>query len=237
VGSRPFSATTLPRIEPPATIYRKEVMDASRMQFGAPREEIEAALFKEFMDSAPSEPEPKKKSYKPSDNRPPLREGSSSSAPKIQPREELRLPAGNHDRAPRTVPEPKVKTAQDLKDILRTMQASAAPKKSNDSAAKGNNLHSQTNQKLGNPESSLKGALADVLKKHAPTSHQEQEVEQKEQKDLKEEKQPTPQSAPPKARPQESEPEPSQQQPQQKNANTQTPFEVPEEVLRSIFKD
>ncbi len=44
IGSQPFSATTLPPIEPSEISYRDCVIDASRKQFAKPRAEIEAAV-------------------------------------------------------------------------------------------------------------------------------------------------------------------------------------------------
>ncbi|HWU24561.1 MAG TPA: type IV secretion system DNA-binding domain-containing protein, partial [Candidatus Paceibacterota bacterium] len=61
VGSRPFSAVTLPPIEPPKISYREEVIANSRAQFGAPREKIESAIFAELAEmQAAAEPAPKK---------------------------------------------------------------------------------------------------------------------------------------------------------------------------------
>ncbi len=44
VGSRPFSAVTIPPIEPPSHEYMQEVINASRTQFGRPRDEVESAI-------------------------------------------------------------------------------------------------------------------------------------------------------------------------------------------------
>ncbi len=44
VGSRPFSAITIPPIEPPPIVYANEVKHTSRTQFGNPREEVEGAI-------------------------------------------------------------------------------------------------------------------------------------------------------------------------------------------------
>lgn len=46
VGSQPFSATTLPRPQIPDRVYTREVIDASRKQFGKPREQVEADIRK-----------------------------------------------------------------------------------------------------------------------------------------------------------------------------------------------
>jgi len=68
VGSRPFSAVTLPPIEAPARSYRPEVIEASRNQFGNIRTGIEEAITTELASTAglngPIEP-PAKKQYGP----------------------------------------------------------------------------------------------------------------------------------------------------------------------------
>src|SRR4029077_6794636 len=48
IGSRPFSAVTLPPIEPPPRTYRSEVIEASRAQFSGNRAEIEGAIYSEL---------------------------------------------------------------------------------------------------------------------------------------------------------------------------------------------
>ena len=50
VGSRPFSATTIPPIEPPAKSLKKEVIEASRQQFGNKRAGIEESILAENDD-------------------------------------------------------------------------------------------------------------------------------------------------------------------------------------------
>jgi hypothetical protein len=69
VGSPPFSASTLPRIEPPRTTYREETITASRNQFGSQRKEIEESIMTELTtvhDEGP--PEPKAKSASKNDS-------------------------------------------------------------------------------------------------------------------------------------------------------------------------
>ena len=55
VGSTPFSAVTIPPIEPPPVSHREEVVAASREQFTAPRAGIEEAIMRELVESAASE--------------------------------------------------------------------------------------------------------------------------------------------------------------------------------------
>ncbi len=55
VGSLPFSAVTIPPIEPPLESYREEVIAASRAQFTAPRAGVEQAIIDELTASMASE--------------------------------------------------------------------------------------------------------------------------------------------------------------------------------------
>ena len=59
VGSRPFSAETIPPIESPAISYRDDVIRNSRDQFGRTRAEIEASVNKRQLEFVPP-PKPKK---------------------------------------------------------------------------------------------------------------------------------------------------------------------------------
>ena len=53
VGSVPFSAETIPPIDPPPVSYRDDVIRSSRAQFGRPRAEMEAVVTKRQQDFAP----------------------------------------------------------------------------------------------------------------------------------------------------------------------------------------
>jgi hypothetical protein len=140
VGSPPFSALTLPPIEPPPRNYRNEVIESSRQSFGKPRTQIEQAIFDELKlteNEALPEPPPKK-AYAP---RPRAEEDRPrQSAPRPERREERTRPT----------PPAQGKTSEDLKAILRTMTAKAPEKKP------------------AGP-TPLKGALADVLKTQTST--------------------------------------------------------------------
>jgi energy-coupling factor transporter ATP-binding protein EcfA2 len=67
IGSRPFSAVTIPPIEPPSRTYREAVIAASRAQFTHPREEVEGLIYAELAsgDMGIPDPEPPKKQYGP----------------------------------------------------------------------------------------------------------------------------------------------------------------------------
>lgn len=53
VGSRPFSAETIPPIDLPPVSYRDDVIRNSRAQFSRPRSEMEASVLKRQQDFAP----------------------------------------------------------------------------------------------------------------------------------------------------------------------------------------
>ena len=111
VGSRPFSAITIPPIEPPPRSFRNEVVETSRRQFAVPRSVVEESLFAELASTAnePVEPAPKKQ-YAP----------ERKPAPRVQ----TSVPKREMPRA-----EPKAKTADELKAILRTMSDGAKKEK------------------------------------------------------------------------------------------------------------
>lgn len=52
IGSRPFSAVTIPPIEAPQRSYRDMVITTSRQQFAAPRAGIEASIMTELQEAA-----------------------------------------------------------------------------------------------------------------------------------------------------------------------------------------
>ncbi|MDR3548051.1 MAG: type IV secretion system DNA-binding domain-containing protein [Candidatus Pacebacteria bacterium] len=166
VGSRPFSAVTIPPIEPPAVVYRKEVIQASRTHFGSQRAAIEQSILDELSVSDSTEmPETTKSEQRASrapyrrtpdarearpprdiETRTPRREAAAPRSDR--PREvHVEAPSEHHDR-PR--PAPPTKSADDLKAILRTMTGSQ--KKAAPAAPKG----------------SLKDALSDALKNPPP---------------------------------------------------------------------
>jgi hypothetical protein len=227
VGSRPFSATTIPPIAPPPVNYRTEVIQASREQFGAKRAAIEESIMAELaVDPTSGPPEPAKpKEYRPaasarkeSDHQHKLEipttphRTASSHAPAThnsqhseQPRPHSPPPRPIQDtRRPREhdAPAPAARTSEDLKSILRKMTTSTERK--------------PESQKSAPPQadkSPLKNVLADVLKK-----------------------------AEVKTPPPESTPSPKPQQPERPVEKSESvpkhaPFEVPEEALKAIFKE
>ncbi len=157
IGSRPFSAVTMPSIEPPARTYRAEVVASSRAQFGSDRRDIEKAIYDELAAAAevPAEPPPRR-------DGPPRSSGPSSREPR---------PCDDRPRsdAPRREAPPQ-RSSEDLKDILRAAVAK-----------QGKVQERKETQKQDN----LKGALADVIGKHAPApapAPEEKSVSEKEEK-------------------------------------------------------
>lgn len=137
VGSRPFSAVTIPPIEPPPVSHRPEVLEMSRTLFASKRADVEEAMFAELALTAAewTPPEPVNR----------FRE-----APRRKPDAQQRPPQQKPKQdAPRR-PEPKAKSAEDLKEILRAMTANAGTEKKKQ----------ETTQK-----ESLKNAIADVAPK------------------------------------------------------------------------
>jgi hypothetical protein len=226
IGSRPFSATTIPPIEPPSRSYRAEVLENSRSQFGAERAGVEQLIFSEL---AASENQAKEaaviaKSQRDAKQLVAKREESYGTRPREvvtlrpdpqpQPRAEQR-PQSQAPRVDRTsqprpdarterpAPPAAGRTADDLKAILRATVA---------------NVEKDKQKKDTGKQSSLKDALRTTI--DAAPKREE--------------------------RPPVSGQQPSQQnhQPRQVSpaspADPMTPkaaFEVPEETLRSLFKD
>ena len=122
-GSRPFSAVTIPPIEAPPRSYRNEVIEMSRKQFATERAKIEELIYNDLAPSldAPPEPAPKKQ-YGPPDRKPAAARAASSEPRREAPRKEA--PRREEPR-----PEPKAKSAEDLKAILRTMTDGAKKEK------------------------------------------------------------------------------------------------------------
>jgi hypothetical protein len=75
VGSRPFSAETIPPIESPSITYRDDVIRSSREQYARPRAEMEAFVMKRQKDFAPPPKSNDRNSREGSSNRFPRRDG------------------------------------------------------------------------------------------------------------------------------------------------------------------
>jgi hypothetical protein len=161
VGSAPFSAVTIPPIEPPPVSHREQVVAASRDQFTAERAGVEHAIIEELAASAASEaPFDARMKKRPVQSVVPAeRERAAPRAPRpFVPREEApRAPKverrGLTPRPALERPAPPTKTPEDLKAILRTMTAKTG---------------AEQQQKKSGQQQSLKGALADVLARSTP---------------------------------------------------------------------
>jgi hypothetical protein len=196
IGSRPFSAVTIPPIEAPPRSWKPEVIASSRQQFGNPRAGVEELIYSELAmtaDEQPAEPAPRKYPPKTGSDRP----RSFDDRPRPQQgggeRRDTRPPAPRREE--RATPVASTRSAEDLKAILRSTMAGAK---------------TEQEKKEKKSEASLKSALADVVKKEVPQPPKQAE-------------------RPPQRndRPQEARPQPKP---------TDSVFEVPEEVLRDIFK-
>jgi len=255
VGSAPFSAITIPPIEPPPVSHKDGVLASSRAQFAVLRANVEGSILAELEASAASEaPQDARMRRKPVSPVPmqrakesggpsnfPQREKERDDAPpnvpmrpvvqeRPQPEREV-APYRGHDivraepqahqlekRTPAFVPRPAVaaKSPDELKAILRTMTAKTS---------------AERDQKQSTQQQSLKGALADVLKKNGqkipenvqevskPVGPQNPAVSAVMPQSVVQEVPPIRQnlSVPP---------------PPKENG----PFEVPEDALRKVFK-
>lgn len=213
VGSAPFSAVTIPPIEPPPMSHRDAIIESSRAQFSSLRSGIEKAIMEELAESlaAPAPVDARMVRFGPPPKRAPsdvkrittaaipVREGgkaqeeSRQPAPRTRPHPDI-LPRDIRKREPSRPtqqPQPRpVQSPEDLKAILRTMTTKTNVEREN--------------KKTENQES-LKGALAGILAKSEP--HTPEEPQKKEQP----------------------------QRPKQADVKKE-PFEVPEDTLRKVLK-
>jgi hypothetical protein len=173
VGSAPFSAVTIPPIEAPAVSYREAILAASREQFTTPRAGVESAVVEELEASAAAPaPLDARMKKKPAQYAAEAREMSTRNAP-VQ-REEIKkaperveytrkedvrpitpAPPAPRGQAPifrlaAARPPVPTRSPDDLKAILRTMTSKTG---------------AEREQKQTENKQSLKGALAEVLRK------------------------------------------------------------------------
>jgi len=256
VGSAPFSAITIPPIEPPPVSHKDEVLSSSRIQFAVPRANVEGSILAELEASAASEaPADARMRRKPVSPVPAQREKefvgpahfpqkereravpapSTPMRPIQQERPRLDQemePYRSHDivRAePQThqlekrpgafVPRPAVaaKSPDELKAILRTMTEKTSAEK---------------DQKKSVQQQSLKGALADVLKKNV---QQIPEGVPQMPKPSEPQKLVVPAAVSPAASQETSSVHNNHSTPTQL-AKENKPFEVSEDALRKVFK-
>ncbi len=82
VGSRPFSAETVPPIEPPSISYRDDCIRHSREHYARPRAEMEAFVMKRQTDFASNQQRSDKSSRSPSRSFPPRSGGDRDHSPR-----------------------------------------------------------------------------------------------------------------------------------------------------------
>jgi energy-coupling factor transporter ATP-binding protein EcfA2 len=160
IGSRPFSAVTIPPIEPPPRTYREEVIAASRAQFSSDRASVEKVIYDELAfahEQPPAEPTAKRQYGPRRDTAAPSgsRTDRPQRVPDAQPRSE----------APRREP-PSQKSPEELKDILRSTMAK-----------QGQVREKQVVKK----QDGLKSALASVIATAQPASQPKPREEHKSQ--------------------------------------------------------
>jgi hypothetical protein len=198
VGSRPFSAVTIPPIEPPARNFSKEVIEASRTQFGAHRDEIEGMINKELTEvyeQPPAEPKPRfdRPSARPqmsttSAPRAVVRPSAPTStsavpqrAPVVQtPQMSQTLQNENHfEHTPRPHREERPERSDHPERVERRSEPRVAPPATHRTAEDlrailkrmADSSHKNDQEKTPKAESgNLKNTLADVLKKATPVS-------------------------------------------------------------------
>lgn len=221
VGSAPFSAITIPPIEPPPVSHRDRIIISSRELFSSPRSGIESKIMQELAESlaAPAPVDARMNRFGPPPKRAPS-DVKRAVAPALVMRKEERMvsePRRDERPTPSVRPHPDIlkreaiamtepprdkrslphaeQRPEDLKAILRTMTSKTTVDRA---------------QKKTQNQESLKGVLADVLKK-AGGSPAEPRTERKE-------------------------PERKEQPATQPVEGQKRPFEVPEDTLRKVLK-
>ncbi|VAW32131.1 hypothetical protein MNBD_CPR01-458 [hydrothermal vent metagenome] len=167
VGSRPFSAITIPPIEAPARTFAHEVISASRARFGHPRSEIEEAVSVELAKTENEKPSNKKnnKQFSGVSARKDFNYKSSEQSHQQRRKDDIK---GKDEQTKNRKFEyvSKQKSSGDLKGILRTLSQDT----------KDTKVRSKNTQK-----ESLKNTLAGVLAKSKNNTQNERQDKEKEQ--------------------------------------------------------
>lgn len=232
VGSSPFSAVGLPPIEPPPRSFKKEVIEASRQQYGASRAAIEKAVFEELMaaeEEAAAEAPPKRPAVV---SRPGGSSGSSSGSRSEGRREGGSERSRQNDRpregnGPRRDERPHDDRSREQRDDRPRDERSRSSRDSQDrpllapppdkTADDLRAILRTMAAKEPKPEpkkdvAPLKGALADVMKGEGGGQKQGQ-------------------GNPPSQQPQ------GNKEGREESHAAPKPYEVPEETLRAIFSE
>lgn len=250
VGSRPFSATTIPPIEAPPRSYRAEVIANSRAQFTSPRAGIEQMIVDELsagMAAAPEEPKPKRatRTFSPPapqyDDRGPARPRMNAPRPRQEALPpvpgDMMLPA-HGERVPRSEEksgraergEPRTFPQQSERAVPRFPPAEGSRRP--ESSASGPRPAPAASQKSAEDlrailkrmtENSAKDKGQKVAVQQAAVRQAVEQTVPKKAPEAPPKPQNSPQTAPPAAPRQETIPGPK-------------PFEVPEQNLRDIFQ-
>ena len=193
IGSRPFSAVTIPPIEPPPVSHRKEAVTASRQSYGNDRAPIEAALMHELTAAREASVAAHKEASAQGPRRAPpggSREGGAAFAPRPREQSENRPSAPRISHVPPSperitrpvtvsdgisrpfVPErrPPFRQGYGGQASPERREVSPAPSKSAQELkdilrAMTSKNDADTKKKESTQQNSLKGALAGVLTK------------------------------------------------------------------------
>lgn len=221
IGSRPFSASTIPSIEPPPRSYRKEVLASSRTVFATPRDQIETAIFTELAtvsEAGVGADEPKPSRRGPMDRRAPA-------ARDERPRSPRDVMKKMHDERPRPIaapvkPEEPLSTP-DLKSLLENITTKVEENAQRERAEQGKEIGAVIQRTVAPP------TPAPREPQQPPRPPQQRQSEKpRAQPQPQHPAQPRPQAAP-------------QQEPVVPPVVSQNKkvFELSEEELRAVFKD
>ncbi len=237
VGSAPFSAVTIPPIEPPPASHKEQVIASSRAQFAVPRAGIEKAIVDELAESAASEAPPDARMRKKPAQRPPVqreevrrdepspfkaRPGySAPPSPKAAEPDGSRASVTVREdiRQKPFIPKPLVPRAETSRPQI--VRPTPAAKSADDLKAILRTMTAKNGAEKENKQTeqkkSLKGTLADVLtRSERPTTDTQQLMQSGK----------SPAAAEP----------PRIQPPILPQADQKQPFEVPEDALRKVLK-
>lgn len=182
IGSRPFSATTLPPIEPAQISYKDQIIATSRQNYAQPRAQVEEVINAWHTTLAnmtpPPKPKPKPKEGGPSGMQASPSRSSAASIGERKPLQERQ----EREQTPRveTVhrerpapPTPRAPDLGDLRSVLRTIAGPDRAKKNEVKNEAGQQVHhhkperqQQKPHSKPQAEGDLKSALARVLAEH-----------------------------------------------------------------------
>jgi hypothetical protein len=235
VGSAPFSAVTIPPIEPPPVSFREQIIESSRLQFSSPRAGIEQLIMEELAESlaAPAPVDARLNRYGP----PPKK------APSDVKRVTTPVPVRSAALVRPTSPKPVTASSGEVQHVAPTpvrahpdiLKQDTTPRPRERDAKSPLPRANQTpedlkailrtmttkttverEQKKTNNQESLKGALANVLSKSAPRTATSSVEHSR--------------SSPPPVQ------SATQNAPAPIEKDGKRPFEVPEETLRDVLK-